>query len=204
MGINSKASFLKREDLKSAKFYLFDDISEYIHDVIELLYMGSYKCISYMWAEDFYEASLAINKFNKADKFPSAVIMNTGIHMYSRQSKVLDRHLKAIIKSTDETPLEHETKYFLHSCSSTLHHKNGTNEKILSFNEHVKAFVPKWSSLSLYLDFWNYDVALSSVSGCKRKDGIHFERVCNYQPMITQWDFNWLLYFKIITIKEQK
>jgi len=204
MGVNAKSAFWNRSILKKYKFYLFDDISDYIRDVVELLYMGNFKCISFMWAADFLEGSLAVNKMNKKDRYPSAVIMNMGIHTYSKEMKELDRQLKAIIKSTDDTPLQHETKYILHSCSSTIRHRNGTNDFIQKFNEHVKEFVPKWSSLSLYLDFWDYDVALSSIEGCKHRDGVHFERICNYQPMITQWDFNWLLYLKVIALREEE
>lgn len=202
MGISARSAMWNKNILKKSKFFLFDDISEYIRDVIELLYMGSYKCISFTWAADFYEASLAVIELNNADRFPLAVILNMGIHTYTKEQKELDRHLKAIIKATDDTPLDHETRYILHSCSSTTRHKNGTNEKIHEYNEHVKTYVPKWSSLSLYLDFWDYDVALSAVEGCKRRDGVHFERICNYQPMITQWDFNWLLYMKVIRLVE--
>ena len=147
-------------------------------------------------------ASKVIDTMNAAERFPKAVIMNMGIHTYQKDPKELDMHLKAVIKSTDTTPEEHETRYILHSCSSTTRHKNGTNELIHTYNEKVKTYVPKWSSLDLYLDFWDYDVALSNVDGCKRKDGIHFERICNYQPMITQWDFNWLKYLKVIKLEE--
>lgn len=202
MGVNSRSALWNKNLLKKYKFYLFDDASEYIRDVIELLFMGNFKCISFLWSADFYEAAMQINNLNKADRYPRAVIMNMGVHTYTKEHKELDKHLKAIIKSTDQTPLEHETRYILHSCSSLRFHKNGTNDRVHLFNEHIKSFVPKWSSLNLYLDFWEYDVALSSVEGCKRQDGIHFERICNYQPMITQWDFNWLLYLKVISLED--
>ena len=202
MGLNARSAMLSKAQMQKAKFYIFDNMSDYIRDVIELLYMGSYKCVSFVWAPDFQAASKVIDTMNAAERFPKAVIMNMGIHTYQKDPKELDMHLKAVIKSTDTTPEEHETRYILHSCSSTTRHKNGTNELIHTYNEKVKTYVPKWSSLDLYLDFWDYDVALSNVDGCKRKDGIHFERICNYQPMITQWDFNWLKYLKVIKLEE--
>ena len=189
VGLNARSAMMSDEVLQKAKFYLFDNMSDYIRDVIELLYMGSYKCVSFVWAPDFLEAAKVVQTMNAAERYPSAVIMNMGIHTYTKEPKELDMHLKEIIKSTDLTPPEHETRYILHSSTSMTRRKNATNanELIKQFNERVKKYVPKWTSLDLYLDFWDYDVALSSIEGCKRKDGIHFERICNYQPMITQW-----------------
>ena len=49
-----------------------------------------------------------------------------------------------------------------------------------------------WPALDAYLNLYNYSASLKGIDGCGRNDGIHFEPVCNYQAMITQWDFNWL------------
>ena len=61
------------------KFYLFDDQAKYIKDVIELLYMGSYKCISFLWAADFWEASLAIDELNDSGNPRQKQIVNAAI-----------------------------------------------------------------------------------------------------------------------------
>lgn len=66
MGVSAKSAMWNKNILKMSKFYLFDDIATYIRDVIELLYMGSYKCISFSWAADFWEASVALTELNAA------------------------------------------------------------------------------------------------------------------------------------------
>ena len=98
-----------------------------------------------------------------------------------------------------------DTKFILHSVTSVSKakinrdKKGQLNDQIADFNKYVQNRIKEWTRLDVYLDFWKYDLALSAVKGCRRDDGLHFERWCNYQPLITQWDFNWLLHLNVIS-----
>lgn len=171
---------------------MFDDIGDYVRDFVSPLYYGDYNCISYQWSPTFWDASDAIYKFNKDSIQPNAVIMNMGMHSYQAGPISVAPELNNLIKATDANTKN--TRYILHSVTSQTKHKKSAaaenkdnNEKIFAFNAYIQSRIKDWKKLDVYLDFWQYDLSLSAIKGCKHADGLHFERMCNYQPLISQW-----------------
>merc|ERR1711871_978951 len=98
-------------------------------------------------------------------------------------------------------------KYIMHSTTPVKPPAQGSNDEIEKYNQLMKSLMPTWKRNVAYLNFWEYALALQDerpVPGkcianrekkcqCKRDDGVHFLRWCDYVPLITQWDFNWML-----------
>ena len=195
------------------KMFVFDDIVTYIRDFVSPLYLGQFKCLSFLTAPDFAEAAYHIKQFNNNDEdeyFPSAVIMNMGLHVFNDPDPQIRKNMEKFIDIVDDgsAPI----RYIMHSATAVRENNCDMplcrNENIEQFNIIARKMLPKIHRFEAYLNLFNYSKNLLELDGyadtcrqakvskkechCKRADGIHFERVCNYAPLMTQWDFNWL------------
>lgn len=179
------------------------------------MFVGEFKCLSFHQVTDWEEAAVVVKEFsNQKTYYPSAAFMNFGIHCYSKKAEETKATIQKFetVVNIDQAP----TKYIFHSTTPIQPPAHGSNDAIIAYNDIVKSFFnTKNRKLILYLDFYAY--ALSLQGGfkaskstctaakvpdkectCKRFDGVHFERICNYAPLITQWDFNWLVKLNLI------
>ena len=202
----NKGSVLDRRILEKHKFYVFDDIPSYIQNFVSPLFLGQFKCISFYTAGDFEEARDAVKEFaNQPTYYPSTVVMNVGIHIFGREESMNLKSFKTFQQFTDNAKAP--IKYIMHSTTPVKPPAQGSNDEIDKYNALMKSLMPSWKRNVAYLNFWEYALALQDerpVPGkcianlekrcqCKREDGVHFLRWCNYVPLITQWDFNWML-----------
>jgi len=188
--------------LRKFRMYLFDNVTDYIENFISPLFIGSYKCLSFAWAPTFIQgAEMLLQYHSNPEVRPNAVIMNMALHEHNGT----ERGLKMFRSATEETNKKYGTKYILHSGtfvndSGTKAKETVVQEKHVRFVDHlVRTEITHWKSLGgRYLDLHNYSRALHSTPGCSAADGVHFLPKCNYQAFVTQWDFNWLNYLKVI------
>ena len=166
---------------------------------------------------DFPEVEKKIRGWKSASDtyLPDAVLLNVGIHTMIRTDAKNRAYMESFIDYADS--MSPPLKYFLHSCTPLKAPATQNNTVVVKFNELTKSIIPKWKSLVAYLDFYDYALVLQELSGsqstcihgeltgsfakcsCKRHDGMYFDRVCNYAPLMSQWDFNWLLTQNIIS-----
>ena len=202
----NRASVLDRNVLEKHKFYVFDDIPTYIQNFVSPLFLGKFKCISFYTAGDFEEAKDAVKEFvNQPKYYPSTVVTNIGIHVFFREESMNTKSFKMFQEFTDNARAP--IKYIMHSTTPVKAPARGSNDEIVKYNELMKSLMPSWKRNVAYLNFWEYALALQDERPvpakcvanrekkcqCKRDDGVHFLRWCNYVPLITQWDFNWML-----------
>ena len=159
---------------------------------------------------------------NKETYYPQVLITNIGLHNFQQNDDEIEQEFKQFIRFTDSgsAPI----KYIMHS-TTPLREKysedyiNGNNEEIVKYNAVIQRIFNDWEKGEAYLDFYSYaldlqesyantDVCLEltkkGACDCKRPDGIHFYRWCNYAPIIYQWDFNWIQYLGVIKIKTKE
>ena len=202
----NRASVLDRNVLEKHKFYVFDDIPTYIQNFVSPLFLGQFKCLSFHTAGDFEEAKDAVKAFvNQPKYYPSTVVTNIGIHIFFREESMNIKSFKMFQEFTDNSRAP--IKYIMHSTTPVKAPARGSNDEIVKYNELMKSLMPSWKRNVAYLNFWEYALALQDERPvpakcvanrekkcqCKRDDGVHFLRWCNYVPLITQWDFNWML-----------
>ena len=182
------------------EMFLFNDMSSYIESFVQPLYHPHpFKCVSFRWAKNFDQLKDVLKHFSKKDKFyPDAYIMNQAVHTFgSLKDKEIKNYLGNIQSITSRMlRTQKKVKFLMHSGSSFKHHKQENNENMKHFNELVSSTISSMEGWT-YLDFWQHDRQLTETDGCKRDDGVHFERICNYQAVVSQWDLNWLDYFNI-------
>jgi hypothetical protein len=211
------------DDAEKHKMFVFDDIQTYVNDFVKPLFLNRFKCLSFLTAVDFEEAEYWVSKFadSSGDQvYPSGVIMNMGLHNFMDATDEPDE-LRGTIKTFMSTVDSGRApiRYIMHSATSVRENdcrlNSCQNSKIEAYNAFVKNLLPSCKKMEAYLDIFNYSSSLGDLNGfyktcqaadipqnkctCKRFDGIHFERICNYAPFMTQWDFNWLLYLNVIS-----
>ena len=217
-----KESPLHRErDLDRHRLYVFDNMAKYIRDFVSPLFLGSFKCISFSTAIDFEEAAYNVEEFVDNDEEnmrPNAVILNVGLHEFTKNNEEITAGFNELVKLTDNGKAD--IRYILHSATAVRENhcdlsvcKRG---EIEGYNTLIKSLIPQWNRMGAYLDMFNYTESLGTFKpwsnncmeakiasrdcSCKRDDGVHFTRVCNYAPLVSQWDFNWLLYLHRIEV----
>ena len=210
----NKASVLDQQAREKHKFYVFDDIPSYIQSFVSPLFLGQFKCISFYTAGDFEEARDAVKEFaNQPKYYPSTVVTNIGIHIFFREEAMNTKSFKMFQQFTDNARAP--IKYIMHSTTPVKPPARGSNDEIAKYNELMKSLMSTWKKNVAYLNFWEYALALQAERPlpakcvankvpscqCKRDDGVHFLRWCNYVPLITQWDFNWMLSLNAFQIK---
>jgi len=182
--------------------------------------------ISFFKGGEISEAEMRVKDWKaKSRKFyPDAVFLNPGVHMRGRKIEENRAALVSFIKTTDSiASTSFPTKYFVHSISPVKPPECTWNmTQFDNFYKIVKELAPTWRKLAAFLDYYDYGKKLDYMSGttdncrnfkgisagslvppctCKRNDGIHYDRVCNYGPLMSQWDFNWLLAENLISYK---
>jgi len=194
--------------------FLFEHMPTYIRDFVSPFFLGQFKCLAFMTATDWAEASYVVKDFMNNDgdslMYPSAVITNVGLHEFWLEPSFYATQFDNFVKvaNAGKAPI----KYILHSTTSVREsHCELLNCSKLLLKEYNSVIAKKSKNLhklAAYLDFYEYSERLtelkpyastctsakipSSKCYCKRDDGVHFERICNYAPIVTQWDFNWL------------
>jgi hypothetical protein len=199
--------------------YTFDNIQTYITEFVDPLFVNNYKCLSFSTATDWPEAEYIVHSFKSGEVYPNAMITNIGLHNYDQRPEELEGQIRSFVKTVDEDTSP--VRYIVHSVSAV---RDGqcdlsecSNSGIFAYNKMVKDLIAPSKKVAAYLDFFNYTASLTDLSGnpqkcstahvsakecaCKRFDGIHFQRWCNYGPIVTQWDFNWLLSLGIIDLR---
>ena len=196
-----ESSELPAAEEKYAMF-LFDDSSRYIETVVKPLFQGDkINCLSYHWAKEFAQARRILIQFEKKRLRPDAFIFNMGSHEYNRPLERIQPFVRAFLKAGESYASSGPVQMLFHSATSVLYADHKRTEELNPIIQQYNSFVANLLSEARfikYLDFWNYDISMSAVHGCKRDDGVHFERQCNYQPILVQWDFNWLAYMGVI------
>jgi hypothetical protein len=194
--------------------YIFDHMSNYIRDFVSPLFLDQFKCLGFMTANNWAEAGYVMKDFVDNDGisllYPSAVIVNVGLHTFYDDLVVYSKHFDGFVKMTNsgKAPI----KYILHSTTAVRENNcelyNCSMALIREYNSVIATLASKsLHKMATYLDFYDYSASLQDLKpnknscrkiradrcNCKRPDGVHFERMCNYGPVITQWDFNWML-----------
>ena len=212
--LHSNSAKDNEESRKRYKFYLFDDMATYIRDFIAPLFDNNYKCLSMVWAPNFEEAHDRLKELTSLnDVYPDAVIFNMGLHeaMHSSQMPKMTKakqNLEKVIGLSNEIVEDKTIAFLYHSetyvdVEATEGSKNFQEPTIERINEIVRNSVENWNALDAYLDIYNYTKGLRKVHGCGRDDGVHFEPLCNYQALISQYDFNWLENLGVVEASEK-
>ena len=70
------------------RFYLFNNVTTYIPDVVDPLFMGQFRCLSFAWTPRFVDGVDHVKEIHSVEGIkPSAMIMNMAL--WSEQIKVL-------------------------------------------------------------------------------------------------------------------
>lgn len=206
------------------RLFLFDDMYSYIREFVASLFVDNFKCLAYMKAVDWLEADRLATGFinNQGYKgielYPHAVITNIGMHSFHKPASDTQKEFEKFLRTVNrgDAPI----RYIMHSTTAVHEGNCGLanckNKEIISYNALIKSLSSKWNRLEAYLDFFNYSSSLIGLNGfartcdaarlsakackCQNFDGIHFERICNYGPLLTQWDFNWLLSLSVFNV----
>jgi hypothetical protein len=215
----------KRTPMQSADIvkrhwlYTFDNIQTYIEEFVSPLFVENYKCLSFITATDWPEAEYFVDSFKNSAIHPDAVITNVGLHGYENAISEIQPEVESFFKNIDQgtKPIS----YIVHSASAVRENECDLrlckNAALVAYNHMVKEIADSSERVKAYLDLHNYTASLTDLSGspktcskanlstkkdctCKRFDGVHFQRVCNYGPIMTQWDFNWLSYLGIFDL----
>jgi len=180
--------------------FIFDDMSTYIEDFVQPLFTPHpFKCVSFRWAKNYDQLVDVLKYFSrKSVYYPDAYIMNQAVHTYgSLKDAEVVSYLNKLKSLSTRMLTTQRTVFIMHSGSSFKDHDPKCNENMMKFNSLVSSTISKMSRWT-YLNYWEHDRQLTERKGCKRDDGVHFERICNYQAVITQWDLNWLEHLSII------
>ena len=156
---------------------------------------------------------------NNEKYYPQVMITNIGMHNFQVGGEDIEKEFNDFVRFTDSgsAPI----KYIMHSTTPVREkfsepYINGNNDEIVRYNSIIQTLFKSWEKGEIYLDFYEYaldlqesqasvDVCLEltgrRVCDCKRPDGIHFYRWCNYAPILYQWDFNWIKKLGLIEVK---
>lgn len=204
--IHKNAAQGNPESSRKNRFYLYSDIPTYIMDFVMPLYIDEFKCLSFHWSPRFIDAKSKIHDLHsKVDIHPSAIFFNMGLHeSMNNQNK---EHLRWLVTETNTLRETYGTR-FLYHLPTYVNEKaenwegkvsiNGLND----VNKMLETQVLNWPAVDgRFLYLRNYTKTLSGFK-CQQSDGIHFSPRCNYQSIVTQWDFNWLLKMGVIQTKD--
>ena len=81
------------------RFYLFDNVTTYIRDVVDPLFMGQFRCLSFAWTPRFIDGVEYVREVHAVQGIkPSAIIMNMALHEHTDS----DRGLDSLIEETNK------------------------------------------------------------------------------------------------------
>lgn len=201
-----KHQFLRNElpeAMEKYSMFLYDDSSAYIDTFVKPMFLGeNFNCISYIWAKEFNEARNLLVRFDHKKTRPDAFVFNMGTHEYGRPLERIAPYVNGFLKAASYYVKTAPAYIILHSATSVLYPNDAERNRLLNpiiqqYNSFISNMVKGAPNLQ-YLDLWGYDLAMSALPGCKRDDGVHFEKICNYQALYLQWDMNWLMAMGLI------
>ena len=190
------------EIFKKYRFFLFQNISTYIRDVVDPLFMGQFKCISFAWTPRFNEGAEYVREIHSVEGFhPQAMILNMALH----EHQYSDLGLQDLISATNAAYDKHGTYFLMHSgtfvndtVQSSMPNSSVQEKHVRYIDGLVRSMLPIWYSLqNRYLNIHTLSRNLH-LAKCGTNDGIHLSSKCNYQALVIQWDFNWLNYGRVI------
>ena len=189
----------------------FEDAHDSLKDLTGMAYIHTYihTHISYIQFIHVLIHIYAYSYIALDDVYPDAVIFNMGLHeaMHSLAMPKMQKakqNLNKLIELTDKIVSTKTIAFLYHSetyvdIEAADGSKNLQEPTIERINEIVEnAAQHSWGALDGYLDIYNYTKGLRDVHGCGRDDGVHFEPLCNYQAIVSQFDFNWLVSLGVV------
>ena len=188
------------------RFYLFNNVTTYIRDVVDPLFMGQFRCLSFAWTPRFTDGVEYVREVHSVEGIkPSAIIMNMALHEHTDS----DRGLDNLIEETNKVYDSYGTYFIMHSGTFVNDTIQATYPNSSVMEKHVKYIdglvrrrLLDWRAVGgRYLNLHELSHNLHKAK-CATQDGIHLKSKCNYQAFVIQWDFNWLNYGHVI--KTQK
>ena len=94
------------------RFYLFNNVTTYIRDVVDPLFMGQFRCISFSWTPRFSDGAEFVKEIHSVEGIaPSAIIMNMALHEHTDSDNGLD----LLIKESNKVYDSYGTYFIMHS-----------------------------------------------------------------------------------------